>query len=128
MLRGKMLQPIFVLGLITTLAIAPAAWANRSSAVIEAPATVSKGTEATIKVTVSHNGNNWFHYTEWAKVTANGKEIARWDYSWSNRPESEVFTKEIKLQITEPTKIRAEASCVSHGGEPPDEKTVQVTE
>ena len=128
MRKGKMLLPICGLGFMLFLTIAPAAWANRSSALIEAPATVSKGKEATIKITVSHNGNNWFHYTQWAKVTANGKEIALWNYSWGNRPESDTFTKEIKLKIDEPTTIRAEASCNVHGGAPPDEKTVRVTE
>lgn len=124
----KRMPAIAGLGLMLTLAGTPLAWANRSSTSIEAPATVAKGTEATIKITISHNGNNWFHYTQWAKITANGKEVGRWDYSRGNKPEADVFTKEIKLKIDETTKIQAEASCNVHGAAPPSEKTVQVTE
>jgi desulfoferrodoxin (superoxide reductase-like protein) len=55
--------------------------ANKSTASIEGPTNVAKGTEVTLRVTVKHNANSSSHYTEWLKVTANKKEIARWEYS-----------------------------------------------
>jgi desulfoferrodoxin (superoxide reductase-like protein) len=91
------------------------ALANKSGASIEGPADVAKGTEVTLRVTVSHSANSSFHYTEWLKVTANKKEVARWDYSKDKRPEAAEFTKEIKITVTEDTEVVAEASCNRHG-------------
>jgi hypothetical protein len=71
------------------------ALANKSGTSIEGPTSVAKGTEAILKIHVTHNGNSPSHYTEWVKVTANKKEIARWDYTKDNRPEASDFTIEI---------------------------------
>jgi desulfoferrodoxin (superoxide reductase-like protein) len=95
------------------------AFANKSGASIEGPTNVAKGTEVTLRVTVTHNANSSFHYTEWLKVTANKKEIARWDYSKDKRPEAAEFTKEITLKVMEDTEIIAEASCNRHGSRGP---------
>ncbi|OGR08255.1 MAG: hypothetical protein A2511_14770 [Deltaproteobacteria bacterium RIFOXYD12_FULL_50_9] len=128
MIKKNYTFSVSCIGVAVFLLIASTAWANRSSTAIEMPTTVAKGTESTIRITISHNGNNWFHYTQWCKVTANGKEIARWDYNWNHLPESGVFTKEIKFKVDEATKISAEASCNVHGSEAPTEKTIQVSE
>ncbi len=93
--------------------------ANKSSTSIEGPASVPKGTEVTLRITVSHNANTSSHHTEWVKVRANGKEIARWDYTKDNLPEGAEFTKEIKLMVKEDTEIIAEASCNKHGSRGP---------
>ncbi len=95
------------------------ALANKSGASIEGPTSVAKGTEVTLRVTVTHNANSSSHYTEWVKVTANKKEIARWDYSKDKRPEAAEFTKEIKINVMEDTEIVAEASCNNHGSRGP---------
>jgi desulfoferrodoxin (superoxide reductase-like protein) len=95
------------------------ALANKSGASIEGPADVAKGIEVTLRVTVTHSANSSSHYTEWVKVTANKKEIARWDYSKDKRPEAAEFTKEIKIKVTEDTEIVAEASCNNHGSRGP---------
>jgi desulfoferrodoxin (superoxide reductase-like protein) len=93
--------------------------ANKSATSIEGPTSAAKGTEVTLRVTVTHNANSPSHYTEWLKVTSNKKEIARWDYSKDKRPESAEFTKEIKIKVTEDTEIIAEASCINHGSRGP---------
>jgi desulfoferrodoxin (superoxide reductase-like protein) len=80
---------------------------------------VAKGSEATIKLSITHSGNSFFHYTEWVAVKANGKEIARWDYSMTNRPEAANFVREVKIPITEATEIVAEANCNLHGSQGP---------
>jgi len=49
----------------------------------------------------------------------NGTEVARWEYSPFNRPDSENFTKEIAVTIKGPTEIVAEASCNIHGSKGP---------
>ena len=90
-------------------------FANKSSVSLTAPESVPKGTEVTIKVNVTHSGNNMFHYTKWVYVKINGKEIARWDFSAMNTPESENFTREIKYTVNEPAQIEAEANCSIHG-------------
>jgi len=95
------------------------ALANKPATSIEGPTSVAKGTEVTLRVTVTHNANSSSHYTEWLKVTANKKEIARWDYTKEKRPEAAEFTKEIKIKVMEDTEIIAEASCNNHGSRGP---------
>ena len=101
------------------------ALANKSGASIEGPTCVEKGTEVTLRITVTHNANSFLHYTDWVKVTANKKEIARWEYSRGSRPEAAEFTKEIKIVIMEDTEIIAEAHCNIHGSRGP--ATHQIT-
>lgn len=102
--------PFFFLTLRTGIA-----FANKSSTSIDAPQTVQKGSEVTIRVTVTHRGNSFIHYTKSLQVMANKKEIARWDFSSGNRPESEVFTREVKIAAIEDLEVTAEAHCNIHG-------------
>jgi len=102
------------------------ALANKSGVAIEGPSGVVKGTEVTLRITVTHNANSPSHYTEWVKVTANKKEIARWDYTKDNRPEAAEFTKEIKFKVLEDTEIIAEASCINHGSKGPATHKINV--
>lgn len=95
------------------------AFANKSSTSIEAPQTAQKGSEVTLRLTVTHKGNSFLHYTKSLQVTANKKEIARWDFSASERPESENFTREVKLTVLEDTEVSAEAHCNIHGSTGP---------
>ena len=90
-------------------------WANKAETRIEAPESATKGTEIAIRVTVTHNANNFFHHVEWLWVQVNDKDLARWDYSASNRPEAETFTKEIKYKVEGGIDIKAKASCNMHG-------------
>jgi len=105
---------LFVLFILTT-----PAFANKASVTLQAPASVQKGSEVTIRVNVSHEGNSFLHHVQWVYIKVNGKEIARWDYSSTSRPESENFFKEVKVTATEPLKIVAEASCNIHGSAGP---------
>jgi len=91
------------------------AWANKSEAGLEVPGSAAKGSEITIKMTVNHSANSFLHYTEWAWIQMNGKEIARWDFSSGNRPESEIFSREVKIRVEGDLDIRAKASCNLHG-------------
>jgi desulfoferrodoxin (superoxide reductase-like protein) len=103
-------------------------WANKSATSIEAPESVLKGSEITIRVTVTHNANNFIHYTKWLQVMVNGKETARWDYTMSNRPEGATFTKEIQYKVDGDIEIKAEASCNLHGSAGPATAKVLVKE
>ena len=69
------------------------ACADKSSVTIEAPATVTKGDEITIKVTALHDANNMLHYTDWLYIMINDQEVARWDYTWRKRPEGRRLPK-----------------------------------
>ena len=89
--------------------------ADKSAVTIEGPDAAAKGSEITIRINVTHDGNNFFHYTDKVWVQANGEEIARWNFSWNDRPESERFSKEIKVMITDTTEITAQANCNIHG-------------
>ena len=86
----------------------------------------AKGSEVTLRITVTHNSNTASHYTEWLKGMANGKHIARWDYTKENRPEGAVFTKEIKIKVMEDTEIVAESSCNNHGSKGPTKHKIMV--
>ena len=39
-------------------------WANKSTTSIEVPESIPKGSEITIRVMVTHNANNFMHYTK----------------------------------------------------------------
>jgi desulfoferrodoxin (superoxide reductase-like protein) len=89
--------------------------ANKSSVVISAPESAAKGSSITITITVSHNGNNWFHFTDWAYIKVNGTEVERWTFTRGERPESEVFTRQVSVTADGPLSIEAQADCNIHG-------------
>ncbi len=122
----KSFRLIGILALAAGIAIFTSipAWANKSETKIEAPASADKGSEITIKVTVTHSANSVFHYTEWLWVQVNGKEVARWDFG-SKKPEDPTFTREIKLKVDGDLEIKAKASCNMHGSA--NEATAKVT-
>ena len=91
------------------------AWANKAEAKIEAPESAAKGSEITIRVTATHSANNFFHYTEWLQIKINEKEIARWDFTGTNKPEAATFIREIKYRLEGDAEIKAKASCNLHG-------------
>ncbi|MCX8159961.1 MAG: desulfoferrodoxin family protein [Candidatus Saccharicenans sp.] len=102
--------------------------ANKSAASIEAPATVKAGEEATVIIHVTHRGNSSLHHTKRLVVLANGKEIARWDFSSSHRPEAENFSREVKLKIEAETEIVAEATCNLHGSAGPASVKIKLAD
>ena len=102
------------------------ALADKSSAAIEAPQTASKGSDVTIRVTVTHSANTALHYTEWLKVMVNKKEVARWDFTSNNRPEAAVFTRELKVKASEDLEVVTEASCNNHGSKGPATAKISV--
>ena len=104
------------------------ALANKAAVAIQAPASAAKGSEITIRVTVTHNANNFLHYTEWVSVMVDNQEVARWNYTSGNRPDGEVFTKEVKYTLNGNAEIRAQASCNLHGSEGPATAKVLVTQ
>lgn len=97
------------------LMTAGTAWANKAETRIEVPDSAAKGSEITIKMTVTHSANSFFHYTEWAWLQVNGKETARWNFSSGNRPEGEIFAREVKVKVEGDLDIKAKASCNLHG-------------
>ena len=91
------------------------AWAGKAETRIEAPASVPKGSEVNIRITVMHNANSFFHHVNWLWVKVNNQEIARWDYSGSELPEGATFTKEIRFVVDGDKEISAKANCNLHG-------------
>jgi len=118
----------WVFGVLTLmiLMLSNPAFANKSAASIQAPTAVQRGSEAVIRVTVTHSANNAIHHTEWLYVTVNGKEVARWNYSAFNLPEAATFTKEIKLTATDNMDVKAEASCNMHGSAGPATSKISI--
>jgi desulfoferrodoxin (superoxide reductase-like protein) len=105
--------------LMIGLHVADYAYADKASVAIEAPGSAANGAEITIKVTVTHSADNMFHHVDWAYLMINGKEVERWEYSWSNRPPAATFTKEIKYKVNGPLEVKAEANCNIHGSKGP---------
>ena len=91
------------------------AWANKAEAKIELPEGAAKGAEVPIRVTVIHNANSYFHHIDWVWIKFNEQEIGRWEFTASNRPEGETFTREIKYRVEGEGEIKAKASCNVHG-------------
>lgn len=114
-----MSKKIVIVFLFFFIIFSGTAFANKTAVTIDAPDTVQKGTEITIKVNVTHKGNNFIHHTKWVYIKANGEEIARWDFSMFDTPENENFSREVKYTIMEPTEIIAEGSCNIHGSAGP---------
>jgi desulfoferrodoxin (superoxide reductase-like protein) len=107
---------------------ATAAFADKASVTISAPDSVKRGTEVTITVKVTHSGNNFIHHVIWAYISVDGKELARWKYSWRDLPESKNFEREIKYVVNGPIAITAQADCNLHGNKGPETKTINVAE
>ena len=101
--------------LIFVLWMALPALADKSSVEITVPGEVKKGETITIKVKVTHDGNNFIHYTDWVYIKAGGNEIARWEFSMFDTPEDEIFTREAEYTVNESVEIEAEANCNMHG-------------
>jgi desulfoferrodoxin (superoxide reductase-like protein) len=92
-----------------------AAYANKASVEIVASDSVKAGTDITITLNVSHKGNTDKHFTKWVWVKADGKEIARWDFTATKLPENEKFTREVHIKVSGYTIIESEAYCNLHG-------------
>ena len=107
---------------------ATTAFADKTSVTISAPESVVKGTEATIRIQVTHSGNNFIHHVTWAKISIDGKEATRWDFSWNKRAESKVFEREFKYVVDAPVEITADANCNLHGSKGPAKASIKVTE
>lgn len=101
-------------------------FANKSAVFIEVPASAEKDSEVVVLLKVTHSGNSYFHYTKWLKVQVDGKPVAQWEYTNSNRPEEAIFTKEVKVKVSGNTEVIAEASCNIHGSAGPAKTVILV--
>lgn len=93
--------------------------ANKTSVALSGPEAVPAGTEVTITVSVTHRGNSAIHFTNRVWVKAGDKEIARWEFSASDRPESADFTRTVKITVVAPVEITAQGNCNLHGSDGP---------
>jgi len=100
--------------------------ADETSVKIKAPEKVKKGTEVTIEIEVTHNANNFLHYTDWVWVKVNDEEFKKWEYGNFDRPDDNKFTVEIKLKVEETTTIEAKGNCNMHGSTGSDKVTISV--
>ena len=98
--------------------------ANKSSVSIEGPASAEQGSEVTLRLTVTHSANSFFHYTNRLTVQVNGKPFTQWVFTSGNRPEGAVFTREVKIRIIGNTEVVAEANCNIHGSAGPAKVTI----
>jgi len=128
MIAGARIRFTLVASLFLLVVSATTAFADKASVTISAPESVVKGTEVTIKIQVTHSGNNFIHHVDWAKIGIDGKEIARWDFSWNKRAESKIFEREFKYVVNAPVEISTEANCNLHGSKGLAKASIKVTE
>lgn len=113
----------------TFLLLGPAtARADKSEVRIEAPDKAAKGTEIVIHLNVSHHGNNVIHHTKWLRLDINGKTVHKWEFSATQRPEAENFSRTFTYKLDGPIEIVAEASCNLHGSKGPATWKVELLE
>lgn len=106
-----------VLSMLLILIFSLYSSADETSVKLDAPEKVKKGSEVTIKIEVTHNGNNFLHHTNWVWVKVNGTEYKKWEYGGFSKPEEETFTLKFTLTISEPTTIEAKGNCNMHGSD-----------
>ncbi len=114
--------------LMVLILIPSMVFANETTVKIVAPEKAKVGEEVTIKIEVTHNGNNFLHFTDWVWVKVNGEEYKRWEFERSDRPENENFTLEFKLKIEGPTTITAKGNCNMHGSTGEEKFTIKIQE
>lgn len=124
---GKRIGTLLAILLLALGTSAGPARADKSAALLEGPDQAAQGTEVTLRIHVTHSTNSFLHYTNWVRVKVNGEEIRTWEYSIDHLPEAARFKKEIRLLITGPTQVEAEANCTLHGSKGPALKTITVT-
>lgn len=126
-IRFRTVVPLATFALLVFFAFPAISSADKSSVTIEAPEKAQKGSEITIKLNVRHSGNNLFHYTDELKVSVNGKEVKRWEFSFSKRPEDAHFSREITYRVDEGLiEIVGEANCNMHGSAGPAKMIVDA--
>jgi desulfoferrodoxin (superoxide reductase-like protein) len=113
----KTVLRILLILLVISIALPCTLHANKTAVTIQAPQEVKKGSEVTITLKVSHNGNNILHYTDWVVLKINGKVVKRWEFSLLNRPENENFSRSVTITANEPLKVEAQGNCNLHGSE-----------
>lgn len=122
------IRSITIASLLLLLVSATAAFANKPTVTISVPESVKAGTEVTIKMKVTHNGNNFIHHVDWAQISVEGKEVVRWDFSMFSTPEAATFERELKLVVTAPVEVSAQADCNMHGSNGAVKAQIKVTE
>ncbi len=95
-------------------------FANKTKVKISSLAKAKKGTEVTITISVEHNGNTSFHYTDWVYLNINGKEQKRWFFDSNKLPSSGNFSLTYTFVIQEDVTIEAKGDCCLHGSAGPD--------
>lgn len=126
MKERKIFLGVFIL-MFLLLSVLPAS-ADKSSVTLQAPTHATKGSEITVRLTITHSGNNFIHHVNWVEVWLNGQTAYRWEYSATNLPEAATFTKEIVMKIDRDTEVKAEANCNLHGSKGPAQAKILLKE
>lgn len=110
-MKKMMLLIIVVLFLVG----AGSALANQSAVRMEAPVSATLGEKVKITLFVTHNANNFLHYTKMVILKINGQEITRWDFSGFNRPETAEFSRSFEYVMgSGPATLESAAFCNIH--------------
>ncbi|MFH7319467.1 desulfoferrodoxin family protein [Desulfurivibrio sp. D14AmB] len=126
-LKRREFIKIMAAGAVAAVAHPPTlALANKSAVTIEAPATAARNAQVTIRLQITHRGNNFIHYTNWVTLRTEEGEIGRWDFSAFDRPENNEFSREVTIAMEGTTQLIAQANCNIHGSEGEVRHTIVV--
>lgn len=112
--------------LLASVCLPPIAGADQSAVRIEVPAEAKPGSAVTVRVFVTHEGNNFFHFTDWVVVGVGETVIGRWEFAADRRPEDENFVRETTYTVQDTTTFYAQAHCNIHGSAGTAEATVRT--
>lgn len=101
-------------------------FANETSVEIDTVSKAQKGEEVSIKLNVSHEGNNFIHYTYEVYLSINGEREKEWKFYMLDRPPSEEFSKEITYTVDRELELEAKGYCTLHGSNNTARATIQV--
>ena len=121
-----MITRIAITALLMVTCLAASLYANASAVEITVPEHAQKGSTITIRLKVIHNADNIFHFTDWAWIMVDGKEIARWDFTWNHRPEDKIFYRDVTYTVKGPVVVSAKANCNLHGSAGERSAAIQV--
>ncbi|MBI9086464.1 MAG: hypothetical protein JEZ11_22905 [Desulfobacterales bacterium] len=120
------LSGLIIAVLLSSVCLPATAGADPSAVRLAVPAEAKPGSIITVRVFVTHEGNNFFHFTDWVFVAVGETEIGRWEFAADRRPEDENFTREITYTVQGATTFHAQAHCNIHGSAGPAEATVRT--
>lgn len=100
--------------------------ADEAAIKMKVPTAVAAGSVITVKLEITHDGNNFIHHVDEVTVTAGEEEIKRWEFGMFDKPESENFVLEFEYTVDREIELTARANCNLHGSKGPQSLKITI--